>query len=121
MVAVLGAVTCGGGGGNGGQPTQPTPPPNNPPPSGSTVVSIPQGAMSLNSSAFGGPLTVAVGATVTWENDDSLAHTSTSDTGVWNSGTLQPGRNFSFTFNTAGTFPYHCSIHPNMTGSVTAR
>jgi plastocyanin len=62
---------------------------------------------------------VAVGATVTWTNDDSLAHTSTSSDGVWNSDTLQPGDTFSFTFEEAGTFAYTCSIHPSMSGSIT--
>ncbi|MGH8871215.1 MAG: cupredoxin domain-containing protein [Acidimicrobiia bacterium] len=64
-------------------------------------------------------LTVPVGTTVTWENTDaSLPHTSNSDDGVWDSGTLNPGDDFSFTFDEAGTFTYVCRIHPSMTGSI---
>jgi plastocyanin len=63
-------------------------------------------------------LTVPVGTTVTWENSDSLPHTSTSDDEVWDSGTLEPGGEFSFTFEEAGTFSYFCKIHPSMNGSV---
>jgi len=64
-------------------------------------------------------LTVTAGQAVTWTNVDTVAHTTTSDTGAWNSGAIQPGQSFSQTFNTAGTFTYHCMIHPNMTGSIT--
>ena len=63
-------------------------------------------------------LTVPVGTTVTWENSDSLPHTSTSEDEVWDSGTLESGGEFSFTFEEAGTFSYFCEIHPSMNGSV---
>jgi plastocyanin len=61
---------------------------------------------------------VAAGTTVTWTNNDSVAHTSTANGGAWNSGTVAPGGRFSFTFQTAGTFSYHCAIHPGMVGTV---
>jgi plastocyanin len=64
-------------------------------------------------------LTVSVGDTVTWTNHDGVAHTSTSNTGVWNSGSLSNGQSFSFIFSTVGSFPYHCTIHPSMTGTIT--
>jgi plastocyanin len=63
---------------------------------------------------------VAVGTTVVWTNHSSLgiAHTTTSDTGMWDSGNLAPGQSFSFTFTSAGSFAYHCTIHPFMHGTV---
>jgi plastocyanin len=64
---------------------------------------------------------VQVGTTVTWTNSDSVAHTSTSDQNGWNSGTVAPGGRFSFTFQNAGTFSYHCAIHPGMIGTVVVR
>jgi hypothetical protein len=66
------------------------------------------------------PSSVAVdaGATVTWTNQDSTAHTVTADDGSFDSGTLAAGASFSFTFTSAGTVSYHCTIHPNMVGSV---
>ncbi|MFN8497583.1 MAG: hypothetical protein U0641_06980 [Anaerolineae bacterium] len=64
------------------------------------------------------PLTVCQGATVRWTNFDTAPHTSTSDTGVWDSGLLLTGQGFSFTFNTLGDFPYHCTVHPGMHGMV---
>src|SRR6185503_10291584 len=67
--------------------------------------------VSITSFAFTPPnLTINVGDTVRW-TDNGGTHTTTSDTGVWNSGSLSPGQMFSFTFNTTGTFPYHCAFH----------
>ncbi|MGZ3697998.1 MAG: cupredoxin domain-containing protein [Bdellovibrionota bacterium] len=77
-----------------------------------TMVSIPMGATGKGPAAFGAnPLVVSQGATVSWTNNDSVAHTSTSDSGVWDSGTLAPGQSFSFQFTSSGSFPYHCTIH----------
>src|SRR5215203_3823787 len=64
-------------------------------------------------------MTVAPGTTVMWVNNGQAPHTSTADDGTWDSGTLQPGKSFSFTFDQAGTYTYHCSIHPDMTGTIT--
>jgi plastocyanin len=63
-------------------------------------------------------LTVKVGDTVTWINNDNHDHTVTSDTGAFNSGNIANGSTFSFTFNTVGTYSYHCSIHTSMTGTI---
>ena len=63
-------------------------------------------------------LEVPVGTTVTWTNQGSAPHTVTADDGSFDSGTLQPGGTFSMTFDTPGTFIYHCEIHPNMMGTI---
>jgi MYXO-CTERM domain-containing protein len=56
---------------------------------------------------------------VTWTNATGPTHTSTSNTGVWNTGNIAPGATSgAVSFPTVGTFPYHCAIHPSMTGSV---
>jgi hypothetical protein len=62
---------------------------------------------------------VPVGATVTWTNGGGAPHTATADDGSFDSRRLQPGESFSQTFDAAGSFPYHCEIHPQMTGTVT--
>lgn len=64
-------------------------------------------------------ITVTVGTTVTWTNNDSTPHTATSDSSVWASPVLSQGQSFSFTFNTPGTFAYHCALHSSMHGTVT--
>src|SRR5213595_39690 len=61
---------------------------------------------------------ITVGDTVTWTNTTAATtHTVTSDTAVWDSGNIAPGGTFVRTFTTAGTFPYHCTIHPQMVGT----
>ncbi|MDQ2902837.1 MAG: cupredoxin family copper-binding protein [Chloroflexota bacterium] len=65
-----------------------------------------------------GALTVHVGDKVTWTNNDSVAHTVTSDNGKFDSNTLAPGTSFSFKFTKAGTYDYHCNIHSSMHGSI---
>jgi plastocyanin len=64
------------------------------------------------------PITVSTGTTVTWTNTDGIGHTVTSNSSAFDSGVIPGGGKFSFTFQTAGTFAYHCSIHPGMVGSV---
>jgi plastocyanin len=64
---------------------------------------------------------VTVGTTVTWTNTGQAPHTVTADDGTFDSGTLDPGKDFSFTFDTPGTFTYHCNIHPRMKGKIVVK
>jgi plastocyanin len=101
---------------------------------------LPPGTVGVNIRDFSftpASLTVKVGTTVRWTNQGPSGHTTTSDTGVWQSTTLSApgggggygspgsaGGTFNFTFTQAGTFPYHCSLHPpsaypGFTGTVT--
>jgi plastocyanin len=85
-------------------------------------VTIPTGAEVLGNRAFApDDVTIATGTTLTWTNTDAVAHTATSDSSAWNSGAIAPGGRYSFTFETPGTFAYHCTIHPGMVGTVVVR
>ena len=96
----------------------PTSPTNNT----GTPVSIVSGATNLTTTAYSpNPITIAVGATITWTNRDTTTHTSTGLNGTWESGSIAPGASFSRTFPAAGTFPYRCTIHPGMVGTVTVQ
>jgi plastocyanin len=65
------------------------------------------------------PIQIKVGDTVTWTNNAGTTHTATSDTGAWDTGNLAPGATSNAVpFPTAGTFAYHCAIHPSMVGAV---
>lgn len=69
-------------------------------------------------------LEVEVGTTVTWENRSSETHTVTSGSDgshdeIFDSGSVPPGEDYSFTFDETGTFDYFCIPHPNMTGTIT--
>jgi plastocyanin len=63
-------------------------------------------------------LTIRPGTTVIWVNEGNVAHTSTSDGGLWNSPMLSRGESYSRVFNEAGEFPYYCSPHPFMRAVV---
>jgi plastocyanin len=63
---------------------------------------------------------VKAGNKVAWVNCEPtpLPHTSTADGGAWDSGSLAQDASFVRTFPSAGTFPYHCAIHPTMKATV---
>jgi plastocyanin len=63
-------------------------------------------------------LVIGVNNTVTWTNNDYSIHTVTSNTGLFDSGLLNHGNSWTYTFTAPGTYGYHCSIHPFMTGTV---
>lgn len=108
-------------------------PPRSPtlPVTASRVVSITQGSGADQNCAVAGncyspdQITVSVGHTIVWKNDDSVSHTVTSglpsenNTGnIFDSGLILPGSSYSFTFNRAGTFHYYDNVHPWITGEV---
>jgi plastocyanin len=109
------AVACGSSG-------SPTSPMSSPGTGNSMTVSIVRGATNLTTTAYSpNPEPIAAGDMITWTNNDVTTHTSTSDDGSWGSGNIAPGGTFSRTFPSAGTFTYHCAIHPGMVGVVTVR
>jgi manganese oxidase len=61
---------------------------------------------------------VAVGTTITWVNNDNVAHTTTSQNNVWASPDMEPGSSYSRTFQSTGSFPYYCIYHPGMVGTI---
>lgn len=102
----------------------------NPPPPGTVAVTIQDFSFSP------GSVTITAGTTVRWTNAGPSAHTTTSDAGAWASTPLgapqggvgygggSAGGTFDFTFTQAGTYPYHCSLHPpssypGFTGTIT--
>jgi plastocyanin len=65
------------------------------------------------------PVVIRAGATVTWVfHDAPIAHDVVGDDGSFASGAPQAGGAFVHTFAGTGTYTYHCSVHPYMTGSV---
>ncbi|HEX9887815.1 MAG TPA: cupredoxin family copper-binding protein [Longimicrobiales bacterium] len=63
-------------------------------------------------------LTVPPGTTVVWVNRDPLQHTVTSDTGAFDSDLIDPGERYVRTFTQVGAYPYHCTPHPFMKGTI---
>ena len=101
---------------NGCGKKSPTSPPNN---NGNST------ARSISISGFyfiPSATNISVGDTVTWRNNDSVPHTVTSDAGSeLHSPSLSLGQTYRHVFSAAGTFSYHCSVHPGMRGSVVVR
>ncbi len=114
---IMGALS--GGCGDDDEGSTPSNTPSENPTAETITIHIPMEAEDLGDRAFGdGPVAVDAGTQVTWINDDQEAHTVTSDDDIWDSGTLEPGESFTFTFATPGEFTYHCELHPEMTGAV---
>ena len=86
----------------------------------STEASIEHKVYMKNSTFFPATMTLTVGKPVAWINDDNMVHRVTADDGSFDSGDMQPGAGFTRTFQTPGTFPYHCIYHKGMTGTVIA-
>ena len=93
------------------------------------TISVPSGSSTpgceeVNECYIPAEVTVNVGDTVTWSNDDSAAHTVTSGTptggpdGTFDSSLFMAGTTFSHTFENAGEYNYFCMVHPWMTGKV---
>ena len=61
---------------------------------------------------------LSAGGKVTWLNKDSTGHTVTNKSGLFDSGTFTTLRTWSYTFTQAGSYPYYCTIHPNMVGTI---
>ena len=82
------------------------------------------GCEDTNSCFIPNPVTVEIGAIVTWDNTDTAAHTASSGTatdgpsGVWDSSLIMAGGSFSYTADTVGTYPYFCMVHPWMLGTI---
>ena len=97
-------------------------------PSASSPASAAAGTIKLVSDPTNGGAydpnskSVHVGDTVEWDwVDDSASHSVTSDDGKFDSGLKSKGDKFTFKFSSAGTYKYHCSVHPNMLGTITVQ
>jgi plastocyanin len=81
---------------------------------------VPVAVAVANFSFTPGSLTIAAGCSVTWTVTSSTKHSSTSTTGIWDSGQLAKDATFTRQFNSSGTFPYLCSVHPgSMQATIT--
>lgn len=113
FLAVLGLSAC------GSTATSPSTTTATAAPANSTTVAMVSGASTLTNTAYApSPISVSVGTTVSWLNNDSTTHTSTANNGAWASPNVAPGGRYNFTFSAAGSFQYHCAIHPGMVGTV---
>ncbi len=117
LVICIAAAGCTGN----PQPPGPATTQQTPIPGGNTV--------AIKNFAFSpATMTVTQGTTVIWMNQDSAEHQIINDASgsnpegaIFKSNPLPNGASYSFTFNTPGTYPYHCTIHPSMKGTITVK
>lgn len=99
-------------------PTEPAPGYGQPPPA--EPPAAPSGIahqVTIENFAFSSKeITIKVGDTVTWTQQDAVIHTATGD--IWDSGDLNQGQTYSKTFDRAGTYDYHCNYHSTMQGKI---
>lgn len=80
------------------------------------------GSIAISSFAFSpAVIEVPVGTQMTWTNQDKASHSIVGDADGFTSDTLKQGDSFKHTFNTAGTYKYHCGFHKYMTGTVVVK
>jgi plastocyanin len=120
---MTGTITVTGSGGNTATPETTAQASSTPQATAQATSTTVAGAVQVNIQSFAfspQSVTVSAGTKVRWTNNDSYPHTVTSP-GNFNSGQLNQGQSYEFTFNTPGTYSYICDFHGNMTGSVTVQ
>lgn len=83
-----------------------------------TVASVPNQVIIENFSFAPATLTVKPGTKVTWINRDDVPHTVDENEKRFKSGAMDSDDQYSYTFNSSGTFNYFCGLHPKMTGQI---
>jgi len=112
---MTGTITVTGGGGSTPTTTVPQSPtttlPSTPSPGGDVTI--------FDNGYTPSSKTIATGTTLVWSNTGALPHTVTDTNGSFDSGFVMAGQTYARTFNTPGSYSYFCTLHPDMTGSVT--
>ena len=111
------AAAGGGGRGDYADPVGATSAPATDAPAGDDAVGGAE--IVISGFEFSEGITVPVGTTVIVRNDDSAGHTVTADDGSFDSGRIDGGSTGEITFTAAGTFTFHCELHPAMSGTIT--
>jgi plastocyanin len=123
-LAVMAVAACGG---PSSSPSQAASQPASVPasqPAGSAAAACAEAAtgtvtVNIEGNAYApDPVTAGVGEAIQWTNADAVPHTATLDEGDCGTETIDAGATLGLVFNEAGTYTYHCTVHPAMTGTI---
>ena len=123
-LALLGLSACGGSSSSPSQAaSQPASGPASQPAgsAGAVCAAVDSGAVTVDieGNAYSpDPVTAAVGQAIQWTNADAVPHTATLDDGDCGTATIDAGATLGLVFNVAGTYAYHCTVHPEMKGTI---
>ena len=115
-VLAAGALIAGCGGGGYGD--QPAARPADASAAGTAAKGVAKIVEMTDSTFAPATVDVKVGDTVTFVNQDEIAHTATGDNRTFDSETMKAGAKFKFVAEKPGVFSYVCSFHPGMTGKI---
>ena len=122
VAAALLLAGCGGGGTSGGGYSAPPAPPATSGTSGGAATAPASGTVKIVMKNFAfdkSTVTMKAGQKIAFDNQDSAPHNIKLN--GQESGVINPGSSFTFTLAKAGTYPFSCIIHPQMTGTVTVQ
>jgi plastocyanin len=121
VAAFAGGCGSSSGGGSSSAALQSSTSPTSPKPAAAGPA-VQSAAVDIKSFKFK-PVAIAVkkGGKIRWTNSDSAAHTATADDRSFDTQTIDPGKSKSVSFSTAGSFAYHCDIHPFMKAMVVVK
>jgi plastocyanin len=119
-LALVAAAACGGGSASPSQAA--SQPASQPAGSAATACEeVASGAVTVDieGNAYSpDPVTAAVGEAIQWTNADAVPHTATLDEGDCGTDNIATGASLGLVFNEAGTYTYHCAVHPAMKGTI---
>jgi plastocyanin len=115
VAGIMTVVACSDNNNPAAPNPSPSPSPTATPAAADVTITIK--SMNADKSYDPNPGSVKAGQSVSWTNNDTTTHTATGD--GWDTGQIAPGQTSApIKFSTAGTFNYHCSIHPSMVGTL---
>jgi plastocyanin len=119
---VLLLAACSGGGATTAPVSEPSAQASAPAAAAPCEVSSAAGEVAVTIAEFAfnpADITATAGQTITFTNNDSAPHTATLDDDSCGTPNIAQGASNGLTFSTAGTYPFHCAVHPNMKGTIT--
>lgn len=119
--AILAVAACSSGGSSAAPADTPATASEAPAAGGACTTTDAAGTVAVTIEGFAyspGSISASVGDVIAFTNKDAASHTATLDDGSCDTGGIAADATGALTFSAAGTYPFHCTIHPDMTGTI---